>query len=44
MKTQISNELSLNYIDIAARSTDRSFVTVAHKRMEIKSECHQLVG
>ena len=44
IKTQISNELFVNDIDIAAGSTGGSSVTVAHKWMEIKLECYQLVG
>ena len=44
IKTQTCNKLSADYIDIAVGSNDGLPVTVAHKSMETKSECYQLVG
>ena len=40
----ISVVISSDCIDIVTGSNDGLFATVAHKKTEIESECHQLVG
>ena len=43
IETQICNELSEDYINIAVGSNDGLSATVAHKSKETESECYQLV-